>query len=179
MVVRGGPQTVGPERRRRTLYSCGCSNRAAHPWRRDESSRRAGTENVLLGVGLGAACELAESWIGRHSIRKLRDLFWRRLTEEFDSHVVLNGHPTDRLPNTLNVSFPGRVGTEILRGLGGVAPSTASACHSGAVELSPVFKAMRVPPETGMGAIRFSLGRTTTEEEIETVVKNLKSGTCP
>lgn len=140
-----------------------------------ESGRRAGTENVLLNVGLGAACELAESWIGRHSIRELRDLFWRRLNEEFDHDVVLNGHPTDRLPNTLNVSFPGRVGAEILHGLGGVAASTGSACHSGAVELSPVLKAMRVPPETGMGAIRFSLGRTTTEEEIEAVVKNLKA----
>ncbi|MCL5746379.1 MAG: cysteine desulfurase [Acidobacteria bacterium] len=140
-----------------------------------ESGRRAGTENVLLDVGLGAACELAESWIGRQSIRELRDLFWRRLTEEFAHDVVLNGHPTDRLPNTVNVSFPDRVGTEILHGLRGVAASTGSACHSGSVELSPVLKAMRVPPKTGMGAIRFSLGRTTTEEEIETVVKNLKA----
>ena len=140
-----------------------------------ESGRRAGTENVLLDVGLGAACELAESWIGRDSIRELRDLFWRRLNEEFDNDVVLNGHPTDRLPNTLNVSFPGRVGAEILHELSGVAASTGSACHSGAVELSPVLKAMRVPPEIGMGAIRFSLGRTTTEEEIEAVVKSLKT----
>jgi cysteine desulfurase len=140
-----------------------------------ESGRRAGTENVLLAVGLGAACALAESWIHSHAIRELRDLFWRRLNEEFDHDVVLNGHPTDRLPNTLNVSFPGRVGMEILHGLDGVAASTGSACHSGAVELSPVLKAMRVPPEIGMGAIRFSLGRTTTEEEIEAVVKSLKA----
>lgn len=140
-----------------------------------ESGRRAGTENVLLDVGLGAACELAEAWIHSHAIRELRDLFWRRLTEEFDQDVVLNGHPTDRLPNTLNVSFPTRVGMEILHGLNGVAASTASACHSGAVEQSPVLKAMQVPPEIGLGAIRFSLGRTTTEEEIEAVVKNLKA----
>ncbi len=140
-----------------------------------EAGRRAGTENVLLDVGLGAACELAESWIGRQSIRNLRDLFWRRLTEEFDGDVVLNGHPTDRLPNTLNVSFPGKLGTEILHALDGVAASTGSACHSGSIELSPVLKAMRIPPETGMGAIRFSLGRTTTQEEIETVVKRLKA----
>jgi len=126
-------------------------------------------------VGLGAACELAYSWIGRPSIQKLRDLFWRRLTEEFDGSVVLNGHSTDRLPNTLNVSFPGKVGTEILHALDGVAASTGSACHSGSIELSPVLKAMRVPPETGMGAIRFSLGRTTTEEEIEAVVKGLRA----
>jgi len=56
-----------------------------------------------------------------------------------------------------------------------VAASTGSACHSGAVELSPVLKAMGVPPEIGMGAIRFSLGRTTTEEEVEAVVKRLKA----
>lgn len=139
-----------------------------------EAGRRAGTENVLLDVGLGAACELAESWIGRRSSQDLRDLFWRRLTEEFDSRVVLNGHPTDRLPNTLNVSFPGKAGAEILHAMDGVAASTGSACHSGAIEISPVLKAMRVPAETGMGAIRFSLGRTTTEEEVEAVVRRLK-----
>jgi cysteine desulfurase len=96
------------------------------------------------------------------------------LTEEFNGSVVLNGHPTDRLPNTLNVSFPGKVGAEILRALDGVAASTGSACHTGSIELSPVLKAMRVPAETGMGAIRFSIGRTTTEEEIEVVVRRLE-----
>ena len=80
-----------------------------------------------LDIGLGAACGLAESWIGRQSVQELRNLFWRRLTEEFDGNVVLNGHPTDRLPNTLNVSFPGQVGTEILHALDGVAASTGSA----------------------------------------------------
>ncbi len=139
-----------------------------------EAGRRAGTENVLLDVGLGAACELAESWVGRQSIRELRDLFWRRLTEEFDGSVILNGHPAERLPNTLNVSFPGKVGAEILHALDGVAASTGSACHSGLIELSPVLKAMNVPAEAGMGAIRFSLGRATTEEEIEVVVRQLK-----
>lgn len=139
-----------------------------------ESGRRAGTENVLLDVGLGAACELAESWIGRPSIQTLRDLFWRWLSEEFDGDVVLNGHPKERLPNTLNVSFPASVGAGILSQLDGVAASTGSACHSGSIELSPVLKAMRIAPGTGMGAIRFSLGRTTTEEEIEAVVKGLK-----
>lgn len=139
-----------------------------------EAGRRAGTESVLLDVGLGAACELAESWIGRQSIQELRDLFWLRLTEEFNDSVVLNGHPTDRLPNTLNVSFRGKVGTEILHALDGVAASTGSACHAGSIELSPVLKAMRVPAETGIGAIRFSLGRATTEEEIEVVVRQLK-----
>jgi cysteine desulfurase len=139
-----------------------------------EAGRRAGTENVLLDVGLGAACELAESWVGMESIQKLRDLFWSRLTGEFGDRVLLNGHPTERLPNTLNVSFPGRIGADILRALAGVAASTGSACHSGSIRLSPVLEAMRVPPDVGMGAIRFSLGRTTTEEEIEAVVDRLK-----
>lgn len=109
----------------------------------------------------------------RHTIRELRDLFWQRLNEEFD-HVALNGDPTDRLPNTLHVSFPGRIGAEVLHALNGVAASTGSACHSGVAELSPVLKAMRVPPEIGMGAVRFGLGRTTTAPEVETVVQRLK-----
>ena len=140
-----------------------------------ESGRRAGTENVLLVVGLGAACELAESLLGSQTVRELRDHFWNLLTKEFGDQVVLNGHPVERLPNTLNVAFRGKVGADILHALDGVAASTGSACHSGSVTLSPVLKAMRVPPEIGMGAIRFSLGRTTTREQIESVMKRLKS----
>jgi len=138
-----------------------------------ESGRRAGTENILLDVALGATCELAQSWLGVESIRHLRDLFWELLQARLGERVVLNGHPTERLPNTLNVSFVGKVGSTILSGLKDVAASTGSACHSGSVELSPVLKAMQVPPEIGMGAIRFSLGRTTTREEIEQVVSRL------
>ncbi|MGB8769274.1 MAG: cysteine desulfurase family protein [Candidatus Korobacteraceae bacterium] len=138
-----------------------------------ESGRRAGTENILLDVALGATCELAQSWVGVDSIRQLRDHFWELLQTMFGERVILNGHPTERLPNTLNVSFVGKVGSTILSGLGGVAASTGSACHSGSVELSPVLKAMKVPPEIGMGAIRFSLGRTTTRDEIEQVVSCL------
>jgi cysteine desulfurase len=92
------------------------------------------------------------------------------LQDAFGSRVALNGHPTERLPNTLNVSFIGRAGSEILNRMKDVAASTGSACHSGSVELSPVLKAMKIPPEVGMGAIRFSLGRTTTREEIESTV---------
>ncbi len=131
-----------------------------------ESGRRAGTENVLLDVGLGAACALAELWIGMESVRQLRDLFWSQLQERFGDRVVLNGHPAERLPNTLNVSFVGTLGSKILAGMEGVAASTGSACHSGSVELSAVLKAMKIPPTIGMGAIRFSLGRTTTRDEI-------------
>jgi cysteine desulfurase len=138
-----------------------------------ESGRRAGTENILLDVGLGAACALAESWVGMESVRKLRDLFWDLIRARFGTGVVLNGHPDRRLPNTLNVSFVGKVGSEILARMESVAASTGSACHSGSVELSPVLKAMKVPTHVGMGAIRFSLGRQTTREEIEFTVSQL------
>ena len=139
-----------------------------------ESGRRAGTENVLLDVALGAACDLARRK-SMDAVRELRNLFWELLHDKFGERVVLNGHPIERLPNTLNVSFVARVGAEILGRLPGVAASTGSACHAGSVELSPVLRAMGVAPEIGMGAIRFSLGRTTTREEIEAVVEELSS----
>jgi cysteine desulfurase len=71
------------------------------------------------------------------------------------------------------VNFVGRVGAEVLARLPGVAASTGSACHAGSVELSPVLAAMSVPSEEGMGAVRFSLGRTTTWAELEHVVSAL------
>ena len=138
-----------------------------------ESGRRAGTENVLLNAALGVACEVAAQWIGMEPVRILRDYFWDRLQSVLGERVVMLGHPMERLPNTLNVCFAGRNGGEILSQMPRVAASTGSACHSGSVELSPVLKAMRVPPEIGMGAIRFSLGRGTTQEEIDVVVEDL------
>lgn len=138
-----------------------------------ESGRRAGTENILLDVGLGAACGTAQSWLGMEPVRQLRDFFWSLLQDAFGDQIALNGHPTERLPNTLNVSFVGRAGSEILARVENVAASTGSACHSGSVELSPVLKAMNIPPYIGMGAIRFSLGRTTTREEIQSTVSLL------
>ncbi len=138
-----------------------------------EQGRRAGTESALLAAGLGAACTLAGNLAPMARVRTLRDHFWQSLRERFGEVVVLNGHPDHRLPNTLNVSFVGRSGAEILHRLDGVAASTGSACHSGRVELSPVLKAMGVPPEIGLGAIRFSLGRATTTDEIATVAERL------
>lgn len=139
-----------------------------------ESGRRAGTENVLLIVGLGKACEIAMEYLDDEKIRDFRDRFWNLLQENCGSGIVLNGHPTHRLPNTLNVSFVGKLGGEILSQLDGVAASTGAACHSGSVELSPVLKAMGVLPNVGMGAIRFSLGRTTTIQELDKVTRLLK-----
>jgi cysteine desulfurase len=135
-----------------------------------ESGRRAGTESALLAVGLGKACEIARDLTAMERVRALRDRFWAMLREEFQGNVVLNGHQTDRLPNTLNVSFVGHIGADVLDRADGVAASTGSACHSGSIELSPVLDAMGIAPTVGMGAIRFSLGRQTTSEEIETVV---------
>ena len=140
-----------------------------------ESGRRAGTENILLIVGLGKACDVAKRYVGDDRICNMRDRFWKLLQDNFGEKVVLNGHPVHRLPNTLNVSFVGKAGGEILSRLDGVAASTGAACHSGSVELSPVLKSMGVSPEVGMGAIRFSLGRTTTLEEVDTVVQGLKN----
>ncbi|MHB8886310.1 MAG: cysteine desulfurase family protein [Methylovirgula sp.] len=138
-----------------------------------EGGRRAGTESALLAAGLGKACELARDLAPMEQVRGLRDYFWQELRERFGDGVVLNGHPTCRLPNTLNVSFVGHIGAEILEGLDGVAASTGSACHSGRIELSPVLEAMGIAPEVGMGAVRFSLGRATTRDEIDAVVEHL------
>jgi cysteine desulfurase len=140
-----------------------------------EAGRRAGTENVLLSVALGAACEAARKWIGMPQIKVLRDRFWEGLRGILGEEVTLNGHPTERLPNTLNVNFVGRVGAEVLAMLPGIAASTGSACHAGSVTLSPVLAAMGVPPGEGMGAVRFSLGRATTWEEMEEVLAKLKA----
>jgi cysteine desulfurase len=144
-----------------------------------EGGRRAGTESALLAVGLGTACALARDLAPMQQVRALRDRFWEKLQEVFCNRIVLNGHPEHRLPNTLNVSFVGEIGTEVLARLDDVAASTGSACHTGHVELSPVLRAMRVAPEVGMGAIRFSLGRGTTSEEIDSVADRLATLVAP
>jgi cysteine desulfurase len=138
-----------------------------------ESGRRAGTENVLLDVGLGAAAELAADLSWTDAVRELRDRLWDELRRQWGEKVVLNGHPTRRLPNTLNVSFVGMRGADILAALPEVAASTGSACHADSITLSPVLSAMGVTPEVGAGAIRFSLGRMTTRDEIVALAQRL------
>jgi cysteine desulfurase len=139
-----------------------------------ERGLRSGTESALLAVGLGEACALAMDLEPMKRIRVLRDRLWHGLREVYGDAVVLNGHVEQRLPNTLNVSFVGRIGAEVLARLDGVAASTGSACHSGRVELSPVLSAMNVSEHVGMGAVRFSLGRATTQGEIDAVVNRLR-----
>ncbi|MGN6545285.1 MAG: cysteine desulfurase family protein [Aureliella sp.] len=136
-----------------------------------EAGRRAGTENVLEIVGLGAACELAQSGIEDSRVATLRDAFWHALQARLGDRVVLNGHPAERLPNTLNVGFRGQFGGDILARMPDVAASTGSACHAGSMHVSPVLAAMRVPDEVALGAVRFSLGRATTRDEIDCVVE--------
>lgn len=144
-----------------------------------EAGRRAGTENVLEIVGLGAACEFARKWINEPRVRTLRDDFWRMLQERFGDRVVLNGHPEQRLPNTLNVGFLGQHGYEILARLPNVAASTGSACHAGSTHISPVLQSMETPLDVGVGAVRFSLGRGTTGEEVEAVIHMLVEACRP
>lgn len=138
-----------------------------------ERGRRAGTESALLAVALGAAAREAADLAPMQRVTALRDRLYALLQDRFANGIALNGHPELRLPNTANISFIGRAGADILAGLEGVAASTGSACHAGHVELSPVLAAMGTPPEVGMGAIRFSLGRATTEDEIDTVAEAL------
>ncbi|MBV7255912.1 cysteine desulfurase [Pacificimonas sp. WHA3] len=136
-----------------------------------ESGRRAGTESAILTAALGEACRLAGDLSTVANMKAMRDRLWNMLLERFGERVMLNGHAEERLPNTLNVSFVGRVGADLLAAVHNVAASTGSACHSGRIELSPVLEAMGVPPETGIGAIRFSLGRETTKNEIDAAVE--------
>jgi cysteine desulfurase len=165
-----GPKGVGALFIRKGLVLEPLIHGAGH-----ESGRRAGTENVLLTAGMGCACEVAASQLGMPAVRALRDRLEREILSRFTGRVSVNGHPTERLPNTLSVNFHGRAGAELLASLGDIAASTGSACHSGSVTLSPVLRAMSVPPEIGMGAVRFSLGRTTTSAEIDEVLRRLEA----
>ena len=139
-----------------------------------ESGRRAGTENIILEVGLGKACEISIEALKNIKIKELTDYFYSSLKNNFGDRVLLNGHWENRLPNTLNISFIGYNGHEILDFLEETAASTGSACHSGMTSISPVLNAMGVTEEVGRGAVRFSLGRYTTKEEIDAVIANLK-----
>ena len=138
-----------------------------------ESGRRAGTENIIFDVALGKACEIAKEALKSDSLKLMTEYFYNSLKENFGEIIVLNGHPEKRLPNTLNISFIGFNGHEVLNGLDDVAASTGSACHSGLTTISPVLKAMGVSDEVGHGAVRFSLGRFTTKDEIDTVISKL------
>jgi cysteine desulfurase len=134
-----------------------------------ERGLRAGTENVALAVALGRAAELAveELATDRPSVLAgLRDLLEEQLAEQLPGRVRLNGHRDRRLPQTLNVSIAGTRGQELLVAVPEVAASTGSACHAGEDAPSPVLTAMGLGAERAMAAVRLSLGRWTTREDV-------------
>jgi cysteine desulfurase len=141
-----------------------------------ESGRRAGTENVPLVVALGKACELAASELDSRwaHVMTLRDYLYDNLKKMFGSRLHLNGHPTERVPNTLNVSFEGYTGQELLHKIPEVAASTGSACHARSREMSHVLRAMGVPERVGCGAVRFSLGQWTSASDIDQLLELLQ-----
>lgn len=133
-----------------------------------EGGRRPGTESVPGIAALGKAAELAEKSLPSEGERilSLRERFHGKLRDLADG-VELNGHPVERLPNTLNLSFRGVMGAELLARTPEIAASTGSACHEGSGELSGVLKAMGMSRERGFGAVRLSIGRPTALEEID------------
>ena len=133
-----------------------------------ESGRRAGTENVAYMVALGTACVLAQEQLASSMprIQRLRDQLQQALEESLPGKVSLNGHPTRRLPNTLNVSVAGVLGEEVLAATPEIASSTGSACHEGSTEPSGVLMAMGFTRERALGALRLTLGRWSTEADM-------------
>ncbi|MHB8598071.1 MAG: cysteine desulfurase family protein [Ktedonobacteraceae bacterium] len=134
-----------------------------------ESGLRAGTENIAYMVALGAASVLAQEQLAESRVRiqHLRDTLHRRLEAFLPGIVHLNGHMTERLPNTLNVSIERVIGEEVLAATPEIASSTGSACHEGSTEPSAVLMAMGMTRERALGALRLTLGRWSSEEEIE------------
>ncbi|MGX9393760.1 cysteine desulfurase family protein [Nitrobacteraceae bacterium UC4446_H13] len=134
-----------------------------------ESGRRPGTENVASIVGLGEACRLAAGRLrdgGTERMAALTRALFARLQSAIPD-IVLTGHPTARLPNTLNVLFPGVSGRAVLEACPQVMASTGSACHADREEASAILRAMGIPEHKALGAVRLSLGATTTAREID------------
>ncbi|MFI8893483.1 cysteine desulfurase family protein [Streptomyces paradoxus] len=141
-----------------------------------EYGLRAGTENVALAVALGTAARIAAAEFTDGAparVAVLRDDLHQRLTSALPGRVHLNGPQKNRLPNTLNVSIDGVLGHALLATAGQIAASTGSACHSGTHTPSPVLTAMGADPARALGALRLSLGRWTTPEDIETAAAAL------
>lgn len=134
-----------------------------------EQNKRAGTENVLEIVGLGKACEIAQTNLQNNMEhqQKMRDLLYNLLSQKL-SDIKLNGHTQMRLPNTLSISFKGIEANILLTEMEekGIAASAGAACHTDSIDVSPVLTAIKLDQEFAMGTIRFSVGRNTTEDEI-------------
>lgn len=139
-----------------------------------ERGMRSGTLNVPGIVGFGEACRLAKSEMASENerIRALRDRLHAGLTKELDE-LYLNGHPTERLPGNLNLSFAFVEGEAMMMGIKDIAVSSGSACTSASLEPSYVLKALGVGEELAHTSIRFGLGRFTTTEEVDFVLKRV------
>jgi len=144
-----------------------------------ESGRRAGTENVAYMVALGTACRLAQEQLAESQSRLplLRDELQRQLESYLGAaghhSIYLNGHVTERLPNTLNISVEDTIGEEVLAATPEIASSTGSACHEGSTDPSPVLMAMGMSRERALGALRLTLGRWSTQDEVEQAARLL------
>jgi cysteine desulfurase len=134
-----------------------------------ERGLRAGTENVAFIAALGQAAALARAELpdSTRRLARLRDLLHDRLERRLPGRVHLNGHPSLRLPGTLNVSIDGVRGCALLAALPEIAAATGSACHEGVDAPSEVLLAMGLPAERANAAVRLSLGRWTTEDQLE------------
>jgi cysteine desulfurase len=141
-----------------------------------EKNRRSGTENVAQIVGLATALELAyqEHPESNPRIKGLRDKLKGGILDTVPD-TIFNGHPTNRLANNASFCFKGIEGEQVLLALdlNGVGASTGSACTSASSEPSHVLTAMGVPPAVAHGAIRMTLGRNSTEDDIDTVLRLL------
>jgi len=146
-----------------------------------EQNIRAGTENVMEIVGLGKAAELVtgdevrepvtvSAMSPREKLWDLRDKLYQGI-KQLIPEVRLNGHTTNRLPNTLSLGFPGVDAATLLNEMKEIAASAGAACHAGRNEISNVLQAMKVPSEFALGTIRFSLGRMTTIDEIKMAIQ--------
>ena len=141
-----------------------------------ERKMRPGTENVPAIVGLAKAFEISQKNKEKESkrIASLRDYFIKRLLKEIPK-TFLNGHPTQRLPNNINISILGVEGESVVLYLdeAGISCSTGSACTSASLEPSHVIMALGKPHEYGHGSLRFTLGRRNTKKDIDYVIKVL------
>jgi cysteine desulfurase len=139
-----------------------------------EGGLRSGTLPVPLIVGFGKACELCRQEMRVEAVRlgTLREKLHQGITTRL-SEVHLNGHPTERLPGTLNLSFAHVKGDALMMGLRNVAISSGSACTSASIEPSYVLKALGVDDELAHSSIRFGLGRFNTEEEVDYVINEV------
>jgi cysteine desulfurase len=165
-----GPQGIG------ALYIReGSPIEPLHHGAKHQRGLRGGTEPVALIAGLGAAAEVAARHLNDGRLAALRDRLFDGLQRSLGEQVVLLGHRTKRLPNTLCVGFRGRIGGEVLSRCPEICASTGAACHSGQAQRSATLAAMDIPEEIAFGAVRFSVGRFTSEVEIDRAISQISA----